>query len=350
MNKQQEIKQVLDDAIAAQVFPGAAVGIVDQGEITVVATGHHTYDTSSPIVTEETLYDVASVTKTLPLGCLLLHLIEHGQLTLDTPVAEIIPEFATEPGKSEATIFHLLTYTLDLDVPSMASLRQTPAQGIINLIVRAPLKAAPGSHHLYTNSTALISTLVINRITGRQIDELGVELFFKPLGLARTTFHPLDTFSLNEIAPTEIDPDRGGLVHGSVHDEGSHALRPALISGMAGLFSTAPDLARFLAMILNRGELNGQRYFTPETVERMTNAQIPSGEAGLAWEINRPYMGRRASPRTFGKTGFTGCVIIGDMERKKGLSLVTNRIHPRRPPDNVAINKIRATLAEALLN
>ena len=343
-----QIKARLQKAVNDKVFPGCVLGVVTKDDKRkIYSVGTLTYDADSPAVKGDTIYDVASITKAIPGGAVLLKLIDEGKLGLGDRLVDYIPEFGNFENKKEVLIRHILTYTLDLDVPPMSTLKDKSAEEITRLIIESPLKSLPGTKYLYTNATAFFIGFIVEKVTGQKIDELANEYFFRPLQMNRTTFHP-NKFPKNEIAPTEIDDWRGGVVHGEVHDESTYVLRNKYIVSIAGLFSTAPDLLNFQEMLLNRGSYKGKKYFSPEIVKDMHTNQIADiGQyEGLGWELNAPiYMGNFSHERMFGKTGFTGCLVLTDPIKGVGFTLLSNRTYPKRPLDSSAINEVRRDIA-----
>jgi CubicO group peptidase (beta-lactamase class C family) len=347
----QKIVNYLKSCIGENIFPGCVFGTLVNDKREIVAAGNFTYDPASPEVKEETVYDVASITKAIPTSCLALSLIEKGILSLDTRCMDVIPELAVSPYRESILIRHLLTHTLDFNFRLSDKKNLTP-QEILNAILTAPLRAPPGVVYCYANATSILLGLVVERISGSRLDRLAEERFFSPLGMKRTVFFPDDQLK-KRIPPTEVDPWRRREIRGEVHDESAWALRPSVVAGSAGLFSAVPDLQIFLAMLLNKGEYGGVRYFKPATVELMhTNALPPAmgATAALGWELNNEnYMGLGRSPSTFGKTGFTGCTILADPAKNAGFIFLTNHTYPNRRANKEAINKVRRTLAELVL-
>lgn len=342
------IAKRINKAIKEKVFPGCVVGIVRRsGERTVLPFGRFTYEPDAKPIKADTIYDVASITKSIPTSSLLLVLIDKKKISLEDELSGYIPEFGNFKNKKSVSVKHLLTYTLDLDVPSMASLKDKAPDEIMETIIRAPLKNAPGSKTIYANSTALLIGLLADRVSGKTLDAFAEEYFFGSLGMKRTTFHP-ERFSRQEIAPTEFDEWRGRLIHGETHDESTYALQQKYISGIAGLFSTASDLLNFLVMLLNGGEKDGRKYFSAEMISKMFVCRTEQNGAkwGLGWALNHPhYMGRLCGESTFGKTGFTGCMVMGDLEKEVGIVLLSNAIHPKRPKNFKKINEVRRDIA-----
>ena len=346
------ITERITKAIKEKVFPGGVVGVVRKsGNKIILPFGYFTYNNSNA-VKEDTIYDVASITKAIPTASSLLVLIDQGKIKLEDKIVDYIPEFNNHNNKKEVLVKHLLTYTLDLDVPSTSSLKDKSPDEIIEVIIKAPLKNAPGSRFLYTNSTTIFIGLLVERISGKQLDVFADEYFFRPLVMNRTTFHP-ERFKKEEIAPTEIDDWRGRLIQGEVHDEVTYTLQQKYILGIAGLFSTTPDLLNFLEMLLNNGTMGSRRYFSPEIVKQMYTNQISDiGEnTGLGWGLNQPrFAGRYCTQHTFDKTGFTGCIVICDPIKEVGLVLLSNHIYPKRPANPDAINEVRRDIADIIFS
>ena len=346
----QKVADYLRSCINGRIFPGCVVGAVSNGTRECIAAGNFTYDPASPKVTEDTVYDVASITKSIPTSCLALSLIEKGIIGLDTRCADIVPEISGV-YRDRILIRHLLTHTLDFDF-RLSDKKELLPQELLNAIFSARLRTPPGAVYCYANATSILLGLAVERVSGRRLDILAGERFFSPLGMKRTVFFP-DELLKRRIPPTEIDAWRGREIRGEVHDESAWALRPAVVAGSAGLFSTVPELLLFLAMVLNKGEQGGVRFFKPETIALMhTNALPPTlgVSAALGWELdNENYMGSNRSPSTFGKTGFTGCTIMADPAKNAGFVFLTNHTYPKRRADKEVINRVRRLLAELVL-
>jgi len=170
--------------------------------------------------------------------------------------------------------------------------------------------------------------------------------------MRHTTFNPLHVADKKEIAPTEICPWRKKTIQGEVHDEASYTLGKRKL-GIAGLFSTAPDLLHFLEMLLNYGEQGGISYLKPKTVQKMASDQLRNGytPAGLGWQLsNKNFMGKSCSEHTFGMTGFTGCSVVCDLEKETGLVILSNRTWPHRPQNSEAINEFRRDIADIVFS
>ena len=334
-----------------KVFPGAVVGVVfTDGRKKVVPVGRFTYEYNSPVVEGNSIFDLASMTKSIPGACSLLSLIDAGLLNLEDKLVDFVPEFGNFENKQQVTIRHILTYTLDLDLPPMSGhLKNATAAELFETVVKAPLKSPPGFRYQYVNATASFIPLIVKKVTGKTLDVFAEEKFFSTLGMSRTTFYP-EKFEKTECVPTEVDDWRGRTIQGEVHDESSFILKQAgYVTAISGLFSTALDLLKFLEMLLNRGCKDGQRYFSESIIKQMHTNQLGSNindQAGLGWEMNWPVgLGTICGPKTFYKTGFTGTLVAIDPDRGVAFTLLTNRIYPKRPKDSLAINGVRRDIA-----
>jgi CubicO group peptidase (beta-lactamase class C family) len=341
------INVYLNEFIKNEIFPGCTCGIIADGRQEIIPAGNFTYDKSSCEVTEDTVYDIASITKSIPTSCLALKLIEDGKIGLQSKLVDYFPEYSGT-FREQITIEHLLTHTLDFDF-RLSDKKDLPPHEILASIFSARLRTPPGATYCYANATSILLGLVVERACGMRLDKAAERYFFSPLGMSRTTFFPEKTDS-PVVPPTEYDPWRARVVCGEVHDESAWALRPEVIAGSAGLFSNAGDLLRFLAMLLNNGEYDGTRYFKPETVRLMHTNVLPSSlgsVTALGWQLNQSdFMGSRCTASTFGKTGFTGCTIVADPSRSTGFVFLTNHTFPRRRDDRSVINRVRNAIAD----
>lgn len=343
-----DLKQLAEAAVANRTFPGCVIGIVRKdGSREILPFGRFTYGEDSPAVTETSVYDCASITKAIPTASLALKLLEEGKIDLDDQVIEYVPEFNNN-YRDKLLIRHLLTYgiTYPNDGKTFAKASKLPPEELFDWIMHREFAVPPGQSFMYANMPAFLMGLVIERVLGKPINEAADEQFFTPLEMKQTTFFP-ETFPVEEIVPTE------GALRGIVHDESARICKmTGKIVGHAGLFSTAPDLLNFLEMLLHGGELLGKRYFSPETMEQIQTNQIPhlNDSTGLGWELYQPrFMGGHCSPRTFGKTGFTGTLLVADIHKGIAYTILSNRVHPARPKDASAINAFRAAVGDILL-
>ena len=282
----------------------------------------------------DTIFDLASVTK-LFTSIAVLQLVEHGRVRLDATVAHYLPQF----GKPQVSVRQLLTHTSGLAADPRPPLWQGN-QGR-SAVLTSPLIAEPGTYR-YSDINLMTLGFLVERVTGARLDAVVRDRITRPLGMTDTGFGP-PAAKLDRIAATEYQtaPPRG-LVRGQVHDENAWALGG--VSGHAGLFSTARDLAVLGQTILNGGSYGDARILRAETVRAMLTDH---DDHGLGFELNRPsYMGALASPATAGHTGFTGTAMVVDPRSRSIAILLTNRVHPAR--DRGSINVARAAWATAL--
>lgn len=345
------MRQRIREAIEQKIFPACVVGVVQKnGDRIVLPFGRFTFDVTSPSVSEQTIFDVASLTKVIPTSSLALWLIDQGTLGLNDTLITFLPELQ-HSYRDSITIRHLLTQTINHGI-RLSSLTDRSADDILKSIFTTDLKNPPGETLCYTNAASILLGMVIERIAGEPLDALAQRLFFTPLDMTRTTFRPLERFPREDIVPTEIQEWRGGLVQGEVHDESAFILQQKMIPGSAGLFSTVPDLLNFLEMLLNNGTLNGKQYFSHEIVTEIHTNQLAGRgfSTGLGWELNQPqFMGSHSTPETFGKTGFTGCVCVCDIQREIAFVMLSNSTYPTRKPDASLINSVRRDIADCVL-
>ena len=346
----EAIVRLCNEAVERRIFPGCAVGMAVDGVEWCGAFGKHTYGENSCPVDEESVYDVASITKAVPVACLALMLVDEGKVRVDDRLIDTVPEF-TGGYRELITMRHLFSHTLDFGF-RLSACRECGGEEILKRVLTAELKSRPGAVFSYANATSILLGLVIERKTGMSLDAAAERMLFTPLGMKHTSFFP-DRFPVDRVVPTEFDPWRGRMVQAEVHDESAYALRPKAV-GSAGVFSTLPDLMLVLRMLLGGGVSGKKRFFKTATVRLMGTDICPkeSGAvAGAGWELRRPaFMGKRCGPSTFGKTGFTGCSMVVDPEKKAGIILLSNHVHPRRHADRSVINEVRRELADIVFS
>jgi CubicO group peptidase (beta-lactamase class C family) len=342
---QRAIQQgALPGGVALVRHKGAQVMLTAYGLSRAYESG--TKRTADPITAAtDTLYDFASLTKLVTTTCA-MRLVESGRLALDEPVAHWLPDFAAG-GKDAVTLRHLLTHTSGLpEGLKLWKLADTP-EARMQQVLAAPLLDPPGTVLRYSDLGPIAIGRLLEHVSGASLDRLVGDLVTAPLGLGQTGFRPAVALK-PRIAPTEDEQAVGrGMVWGEVHDENSWSLGG--VAGHAGIFGTAADLGRLAQLYLDGGVLDGVRLLRADTVAELTRNQIGRlGWRGIGWELNaRFYMGKLASPRTFGHTGFTGTSLTIDPARQLIVVLLTNRVHPTR--DGPSINATRQAVADAAL-
>lgn len=350
MKENENIESVINQAIAERVFPGCVIGYIKKnGKREIFPFGTYTNESGSREITKNSIFDVASVTKSIPTAMLALKAIEQEKLKLSHKLIDWVPEF-TGSFRDQIHIRHLLTQTCSFDL-KLSTLKNRSAQGILDAILSAPLLSPPGKSFFYCNTTSILLGLVIERVYNRSLDVLAHEYFFNPLAMDNTCFYPDETMR-QEIVPSEIDHWRKRTIQGEVHDESAWVLRSIMTPGSAGLFSTVPDLLNFLEMILHGGLFDSQRIFNTKTILKIQKNYMDRGKGncGLGWELNQVrYMGKQCSNITIGKTGFTGCVVLCDFKKETGIAFLSNYTYPKRKQNAEAINRLRAHVATVIL-
>ena len=345
----QEINQIIQKGMRDNIFPGCVIGIVTpKGEKSIFPFGRFTYDIDAQEMEEGSVFDVASITKTIPTSCLALKALEMDRIRLDEAVVKWIPEY-NNSFKDKVLIKHLLTHTLDFNFRLSAFKDQSPEK-ILETIYTEKLKTPPGSTFVYCNATSILLGILVERVFDEKLDVLAKEYFFNPLGMKQTTFSPEES-TIDKIVPTEIDKWRDRVIKGEIHDESAWVISKIMVPGSAGVFSCVPDLLLFLEVLLNNGEYKSRHYFKSDTIALLSTNQIAGiGEStGLGWELNQPdYMGNNCSKRTIGKTGFTGCVVMCDLEKGVGLVFLSNYTWPHRKEGKEQINAVRREVADTV--
>lgn len=339
------LDSLMRTALAENVAPGASLAVGRYGRIVHIA-GYGRLDTAaaSPVVDENSIYDMASLTKVIATTTAAMILEEQGLLDLDRTVASYVPGF-NAPDKAGITVRMLVTHSGGLEAFA-ALYRDTKGRDeYLVKINERPLRSVPGTATVYSDWDLILLQLVIEGITGQTLDRFTTDRIFTPLGMTSTMFNPDSAAYWERVAPTEIDSVRGGLVRGKVHDENANAMGG--VAGHAGLFSSLNDLTVFAQMLLNGGEYKGARIVKPATLARWTAPQSRTSSRALGWDT--PSRGSSAgsffSQRSFGHTGFTGTSMWIDPERGLFVILLTNRVNPNR--DNQRHVPLRRAVADA---
>jgi CubicO group peptidase (beta-lactamase class C family) len=346
--------EVLEAAIKDKAFPGATLAIGYHGKLSLHAFGKQTYEAKSPDIAMDTMYDIASLTKVVVTTTIVAKLAEGNypvRLDLDANVERYLPEWASGPQpewRHHVTIRHLLTHTSGL--PPFKEYWRTSKgkQDTLDKIFAEPLDYEPGTKEVYSDLGIILMAEIIERLTGQTLDTLAREYIFSPLAMSDTMYKPPKKL-WPRIAPTEVDNQyRHRLIQGEVHDENAAAIGG--VSGHAGVFSTAPDLATFCQMLLNGGVYAHQRVLRRATISEFTEPQqLSGGTRTLGWAVPTEggSSGHFMGSHTFGHTGFTGTSIWLDPDRQLFVVLLTNRVYPTRVNQKLA--KVRPALHDAVM-
>ncbi|WP_218134292.1 serine hydrolase [Collimonas sp. OK242] len=334
------IAQIAELQIANKNIPGAVIVIGNRSRILYQQHfGNRATVPDVEIMSDDTIFDLASLTKVVATTTAILQLAEQGRIDLDAPVARYWPAFGAH-GKAYITVRELLSHTSglapDLNLSDDWQGKQAAMQRIVAL---SPL-ALPGQRVIYSDINFEVLGVLIERTSHMTLDRYCEKYIFAPLGMHDTAFSPQISV-LERVAPTQ-----GNLQHmlrGQVHDPS--AARMGGIAGHAGLFSSAADLARFARMILNGGALGDVRILRRATVARLLLPDSPPDAAplrGLGWALDRPLSANRDQLPPIGMlwhTGFTGTGLWIDPVTQRFVIILSNRVHPDGLGDAAALRE-----------
>jgi beta-N-acetylhexosaminidase len=351
-NKFAAVDSIINASISDSAFPGAVLLIQRNGKILhKKAYGYYTYDSSSGRLSLNTMFDLASLTKVTATTTAAMICYDRGLFGLDDKVAKYFPEFGVK-GKENVTIRNLLVHDSGLrpDIPSYKAFDSVTnkEQGVMNEIFNDTLIYPTGTKMVYSDLNFILIGKIIEKVTGKSLDEFCEENIFKPLGMNSTMFNPPDSL-IYRIAPTEYDNYwRHRQIRGTVHDETSQLLGG--VAGHAGLFSTAGDLAKLLQMLLQKGIYQGKRYIKESTVKLFVKKQSDLSSRALGWDTKSSgysSAGNLFSDISYGHTGFTGTSVWTDPTRNLIVVFLTNRVYPTR--NNLKIIKVRPKVHDAII-
>ncbi len=331
-------------AVADRAAPAIAIAVGRHGRLVHLA-GYGAVDWApgSAPVTDSTLFDLASVTKVVATTTAAMILEEEGRLDIERTVASYLPEL-TDSTKQGITVRMLLTHRGGLEAFAPLYRQYRGRQQYLEQINARPLRHAPGTQTVYSDWDLILLQLVIERITGQELDAFVRDRIVAPLGMRETGFRP--AVPRDRIAATERDTARGGLIWGEVHDPNAWAMGG--VAGHAGLFGSARDLAVFAQMLLNGGEYGSVRILRPQTIARWTAPQVAGSSRALGWDTpsGESSAGHFFSTRSFGHTGYTGTSLWMDPERGLFVILLTTRVNPTA--ENQKQTPLRRAVADAV--
>ena len=370
--------EVILRAISDNKTPGAVLAVVRHGKLAYLKAygNRQTYPTTQPMTTQ-TVFDMASCTKPMATAISAMLLVERGQLRLSDPVSMYLPGFKNwyGEGKDSVTIRveDLLTHTSGLPayapVKTLAEAdgKPNPAK-LMTYIAGCKRESKPRADMQYSCLNYITLQNIIERITGQSLRTFAANNIFIPLGMKHTDFLPCtsdksgklvntsqprwvangEQASLTPIAPTEKQPN-GTVKQGQVHDPLACTLNGG-VSGNAGLFSSAEDVATLCAMLQNGGAWGGKRILSPLTVKAMRSVPQNFNSFGrsLGWDVSSAYasnQGDLLSPEAYGHTGYTGTSIVIDPVNDLSIILLCNSVHP---VDASNVIRLRAQVANAV--
>ncbi len=349
------IDDIAAEAIRERAAPGMVVMVLKDGKVIFnKAYGTHTY--AGPVHSKITdIYDLASVTKTSATTMAVMRLVEQEKIKLDTNVGAYIPK-ARKTDKNDIAIRELMLHQAGL-VPFIPFYRNLTTgdcrldsseayptkvsdsyflrKGYFDQVMWPQMlnsKLANRGKYVYSDLSMYFMREIVERQSGKHLENYVLDQFYQPLGMTRAGFNPRHRFEKDQIVPTQDDKVfRKVLLEGYVHDEG--AAMAGGVSGHAGLFASANDLAILYQMLLNKGSYGGLQYFKPETVELFTANQSKVSRRGLGFDRWDPdsksgYPSKLASPQTYGHTGYTGTCVWVDPKYNLVYIFLSNRVHP----------------------
>ncbi|RYZ48259.1 MAG: beta-N-acetylglucosaminidase, partial [Sphingobacteriales bacterium] len=368
------IDEIAAETIREKAAPGVVVLVAKGGKVIFnKAYGYHTYaNVRADRVTD--IFDMASVTKTTVTTPSVMRLVEQGKLKLDTNVGSYIPKARNTPmnltrvrdvmlhqaGFIPYIPFHNFIKEGDYRRDSNALFNVKVADSFFvkkefytnfmwPRMLNSPIKTQ--GKYVYSDISMYVMKDITERISGVPLNEYVWDNFYSPLGMQGAGFLPRNKFTRDQIVPTEQDTYfRNTLLEGYVHDQG--AALAGGISGHAGLFANANDVAIIYQMLLNKGTYGGQQYFKPETVELFTSRQSNISRRGLGFDRADPdrskkYPSELASAQTYGHTGYTGTCVWVDPDRGLVYVFLSNRVHPA-VNEKLGNLKIRGRIQDAI--
>ena len=382
------IDSIAKSSIDLEVFPGCEVLVARNGAVIFNKTyGYHTYEKKTP-VTKDNLYDFASVTKaTGPLPAL-MQMVDEGKINLDAKFSTYWPSFENSNKKDlevreilahqsglqswiafwkntvkENGKFKFHTFKFDstskynVQVDENLWLYKNYRKKMYKAIKKSPVSEE--KKYLYSGLSFYLYPQIIKNLTGEDYEHYLKEHIYRPLGAYTLTFNPYRDYSLERIPPTENDTFfRKKQIHGHVHDEGASMMGG--ISGNAGLFATANDLAKLLQMYLQMGSFGGEEFIKESTIKEFSKCQFPdnNNRRGLGFDKpllnneslanNDAYPAKSASPSSFGHSGYTGTFAWVDPEKNIIYVFFSNRVYTTRENNKISKLNIRSKVLQAV--
>jgi CubicO group peptidase (beta-lactamase class C family) len=387
-----EIDSIVNNALEKKAFPGCNVLVAKDGKIIFrKAYGYQTFEKLVPARLDD-LYDLASVTKVSGGAPAILKLYDEEKIDLDKPVSTYFPDWKNRlfhrSDKADVTVRELYAHQSGL-VPFIGFYKQTMENGkpspkwytatpdkkhilcvapgmyldkkflkIVNRdIRRTPLKTR--GKYVYSDLPLVITPQIVEHISGIDFKKFVEDQFYKPLGANAVTYNPLDRFPKEQIVPTELDNYyRFQLIQGTVHDESSAVLGG--ISGNAGLFASANDLAKLMQMYLQMGTYGGKQYVSEATIKEFTRVQFPQNNNRRGVIFDKPSLDNQSlkpadaypcpevSSESFGHSGFTGTFVWMDPKPRLTYVFLSNRVYPTRNNNLISTLNVRTEILSAI--
>jgi CubicO group peptidase (beta-lactamase class C family) len=377
------IDSIVRNAILAGAMPGCQVLVARNGKIVYnKAFGTKSYlDLDSVRSTD--LYDIASVTKIAATSLAVMKLFDQKKIDLNQPLSKYYPRLKAT-NKKALTIREILAHQAGLQawIPfykqtmtdtsyidgiysktkdSKFSVRVADSlymnvaysDSLLNWLLKSPVKDR--GKYVYSDLGPILMKLTTEKLTNKPYDEFLNENFYQPLGLKRFGYNPRTKFPLTEIVPTENDQVfRKQIIRGDVHDPAAAMMGG--VSGNAGIFSDAADLAVLMQMLLNKGTYGGITYLKPTTVEMFTKTQFIQNNNRRGLLFDKPETdsskpspcAKECSPLTFGHQGFTGTCVWVDPQYQLIYIFLSNRVNPDAGNDKLVKLNVRTSIQSAI--
>jgi CubicO group peptidase (beta-lactamase class C family) len=347
---------IIEAAIADRVFPGSSIAVMHRRRLVALkAIGLFTYDSDSPRVAPDTLYDVASVSKVVATTTVAMILYQRGLLDLEAPVRGIVPEFAGaglgdgNARRRAVTVRMLLAHSSGLPAYEKLFLKARTREELLRAAFATPLVAEPGSRAEYSDIGFIVLGEALERIAGETLDRFCQREVFGPLGMGHTTYNP-PLEARAKTPPTQDDRTfRKRIIQGEVQDENASVLGG--VAGQAGVFSSAEDLARFAHAMLG----GGFPILRPETIALFTRRETEPAATSraLGWDTpsSPSQSGKYFSTQAYGHLGYTGTSLWIDPARELSVVLLTNRTWPdsSNQVSSQAIKRVRPKFHDAVV-
>ena len=358
MDQLKQADEAIADAIKEKIIPGAVL-LVGRGDDIVYrkAYGNRAIEPSVEPMTEDTIFDLASLSKPVGTATSIMVLADRGKIDLEAPAAKYVPAFGSN-GKDKVTVAQLLLHRGGLIADnSLKDYTDDPVESM-KKILDLKLKYEPGTDYIYSDMSFAVLGEIVRVVSGKPLNEFAAEAVFNPLGMKDTAYLPPNSW-VTRIAPTERTKDaktgEQTVLRGVVHDPRAQKLGG--FAGHAGVFGTADDLARYCRMLLHGGELDGKRIMSAKTAAEMTKTRcMPDGSNCRTYgfdvdtKLSAPRGERFQKGTTFGHTGYTGTMMWVDPKSECYVVLLTNRVHPQDKGSVTQLRrKVSTIAAEALL-
>lgn len=376
-----EVDRLVQNGLDSLMFPGAQVLIARRGKVVYSKSfGKPTYDSQNN-VTEENIYDLASVTKILATLPMVMKMEEEGKIALNDTFEELVPDYSDTEIKNVTVLKALSHYgrlpawipfyvrTLDKNrKPSKEFYRNIPAPGfstkvadnlyltdayndsIYNRIGRQDLKS---NRYRYSDVPYFVMKKYIEDTYNQRLDVLADDFLYKKIGANRTSYNPLEKFSKNNIIPSEEDQYyRYQTVQGYVHDMG--AAMQGGVGGHAGLFSNANDVAKIMQMYLQNGYYGGAQFFDSRTVKKFNTCYFCDKHVRRGVGFDKPQLEKSGptcgcvSRKSFGHSGFTGTYTWADPEEEIVYVFLSNRTYPTASNTLLVKSGLRTRIQQAI--